>query len=214
MWHSGQDWRCWRIHCGRKWKVNFRNKKNHDLETARRTFVMRRSKPVNVDFSFLAIFMPVSIYFFIFFPCVFTFYTYFTYLSWRSSVYFCFVNSKQLKTFIRLTAPSAIRSQSLLFTGLPKNLFQRMASCYGDGEGPGGAVCQGLRGREGLGHILPIRWTQRWEGTSGQLRRYYIDYQLQSEDWDGDFLWRKLPTGNRLLWIRWRTSGTETEHQF
>ena len=53
---------------------------------------------------------------------------------------------------------------------LPKNftkitleyLFQKMASCYGGGDGEGaGAVCEGLRGREELGHILPLRWTQR-----------------------------------------------------
>ena len=37
-----------------------------------------------------------------------------------------------------------------------------MASCYGGGDGEGaGAVCEGLRGREELGHILPLRWTQR-----------------------------------------------------
>ena len=44
----------------------------------------------------------------------------------------------------------------------PEYLFQKMASCYGDGDGEGaGAVREGLRGREGLGHILPLRWTQR-----------------------------------------------------
>ena len=44
----------------------------------------------------------------------------------------------------------------------PEYLFQKMASCYGDGDGErAGAVCEGLRGLEGLGHILPLRWTQR-----------------------------------------------------
>ena len=92
--------------------------------------------------------------------------------------------------------------------------FQKMASCYGDGDGErAGTVCEGLRGREGLGHILPLRWTQRWDGdimSGDQLNNLLMGHpQLYSEDRHRNFLGRKLPTGNRLFCGRWRASGID-----